>query len=416
MGKGMKEGQGDMNCPLVSIIVPVFNVESYIAECIESIQRQTYRNIQVILVDDGSTDKSGAVCDNYASGDSRIEVVHCQNGGPVRARKCGLKRARGQYIGFVDGDDYIDPGMYQTLAEAIELEKADFVHSGYWENNTKKIVSARKVIVLPSDKSELLEGFLSGEDSGITPSLWSKLYQADFIKKCFDRLPEDCGLGEDVLALCICVLESEKIVLTDKAEYHYRTRENSLSHKYEINDLKKIMNLHEDLCRILRDYHLDQKMHTITDEFLWNHLSEYMGRIAEQDFQIAKYYFCSDDELEGKKIILYGAGAVGRDYYAQISRYSDCQIAAWVDAHPERYRYPHIRLYGLEVLRSVEFDLLLIGVWDEKTANEIRSQLTAYGVDKSKIFWSKPGKLAFRSKEVCRDYRGHSVSSHLKGE
>ena len=75
MGKGMKKGKGDMNCPLVSIIVPVFNVESYIAECIESIQRQTYRNIQVILVDDGSTDKSGAVCDNYASGDSRIEEI-----------------------------------------------------------------------------------------------------------------------------------------------------------------------------------------------------------------------------------------------------------------------------------------------------------------------------------------------------
>lgn len=385
-----------MNCPLISIIVPIFNVEAYIAECIESIQRQTYRNIQVILVDDGSTDKSGAVCDNYAAGDSRIEVVHCQNGGPVRARKCGLKRARGQYIGFVDGDDYIDPGMYQTLAEAIALENADFVHSGYWENNTKKIVPAGKVIALPSDKAGLLEGILSGGDSSITPSLWSKLYQADFIKKCFDRLPEDCVLGEDVLALCICVLESEKIVLTDKAEYHYRTRENSLSHKYEINDLKKIICLYEDLCSILHDYHLDQKMHRTTDEFLWNHLSEYMGRIAEQDFQIAKYYFCNEDELEGKKIILYGAGAVGRDYYAQISRYSDCQIAAWVDAHPERYHYPHIRLYGLDIMQSAGFDLLLIGVEDEKLADEIRNQLTAYGVDKSKIVWSKPKKLAFR--------------------
>ena len=160
-----------METPLVSIIVPVFNVEAYIAQCIESIQRQTYRNIQVILVDDGSTDKSGAICDNYAAGDSRIEVVHRQNGGLVRARKCGLKRAKGQYIGFVDGDDYIDSGMYQTLAKAIELEKADFVHSGYWENVAKKIVPARKVITHPLDKVELLENILSGAEAGITPSI-----------------------------------------------------------------------------------------------------------------------------------------------------------------------------------------------------------------------------------------------------
>lgn len=385
-----------METPLVSIIVPVFNVEAYIAQCIESIQRQTYRNIQVILVDDGSTDKSGAICDNYAAGDSRIEVVHRQNGGLVRARKCGLKRAKGQYIGFVDGDDYIDSGMYQTLAKAIELEKADFVHSGYWENVAKKIVPARKVITHPLDKVELLENILSGAEAGITPSIWSKLFQADFIKRSYSKIPPDCVLGEDVLALCICILESEKIALTDKAEYHYRTRENSLSHRNEIDDIRKIFLLYDNLCRILCDYQMDAKLHRTMDAFLWNHLSEYMGRIAEQDFQIARYWFDNADELKGRKIILYGAGAVGRDYYAQISRYSDCQIAAWVDAHPERYHYPHIRLYGVEILQSVEYDLLLIGAGDEKLAEEIRNQLTAYGVDKSKIFWSKPKKLAFK--------------------
>ena len=203
-------------------------------------------------------------------------------------------------------------------------------------------------------------------------------------------------MGEDVLALCICILESEKIALTDKAEYHYRTRENSLSHRNEIDDIRKIFLLYDNLCRILCDYQMDAKLHRTMDAFLWNHLSEYMGRIAEQDFQIARYWFDNADELKGRKIILYGAGAVGRDYYAQISRYSDCQIAAWVDAHPERYHYPHIRLYGVEILQSVEYDLLLIGAGDEKLAEEIRNQLTAYGVDKSKIFWSKPKKLAFK--------------------
>ncbi len=389
------ERVAEMNCPLVSIIVPVFNVEEYIAECIESIQRQSYQNIQVILVDDGSTDKSGAICDNYATGDSRIEVAHQQNGGPVRARKWGLERAKGQYIGFVDGDDYIDPGMYQYLLGEIETTKADFVHAGYWENNTKKVVPVKKVIDLRLDKVGLVESILSGADGCITPNFWSKLYKADVIKKCFKRLPEDCVLGEDVLALCICVLESEKIALTDKAEYHYRTRENSLSHRNEIDDIRKIFLLDDNLRSILCEYQMDTRLHRAMDAFLWNHLSEYMGRIAEQDFQIARYWFDDVNEIKGRKIILYGAGAVGRDYYAQISRYSDCQIVAWVDAYPERYHYPHICLYGLEILRMVEFDLLLIGVWEEKLAEEIQSQLAVYGVEKSKILWSKPRKLAF---------------------
>lgn len=389
-----------MGTPLVSIIVPIFNVEAYISECIESIQKQTYQNIQIILVDDGSVDQSGAICDKYAASDHRIKVIHQQNEGLVRARKRGLGRAEGKYIGFVDGDDYIDSDMYQTLVKEIEVSEADFVHSGYWENNSKKITPAKKVIDIPPGKTSFLEGAIFGQDECITPSIWSKLFKADLIKKSYCKIPDDCVLGEDVLALCICVLESEKIALIDAADYHYRVRKDSLSHKRHINDLKNVIKLHHNLCDILSFYGLAKEAEKITDEFLWSHLLEYMSRIADNDFQIARYCFNNADKLEGKRIIIYGAGAVGRDYYAQISRYSDCQIVAWADTHPERYHYPHINLYGLEALRSTEFDMLIIAVGEEKLADEIRSQLIGNGVEQSKIFWSPPQILSFEKTEI----------------
>lgn len=116
----------------ISIIVPIYNVEKYVRQCIESIINQTYKNLQIILVDDGSTDTSGLICDEYASIDDRIEVIHKKNGGLVTARKIGLQKAKGEYIGFVDGDDYIDDNMYESLLGYILKKDVDMVHTGYW--------------------------------------------------------------------------------------------------------------------------------------------------------------------------------------------------------------------------------------------------------------------------------------------
>ena len=113
----------------ISIIVPIYNVERYLVQCIDSILNQTYKEIQVILVDDGSTDSSGKICDEYRQKDNRIVVIHQENKGLVAARKEGLKKSAGEYVGFVDGDDYIEPQMYARLLAIMESTEADIVHS-----------------------------------------------------------------------------------------------------------------------------------------------------------------------------------------------------------------------------------------------------------------------------------------------
>ena len=110
---------------LISIIVPVYNVEQFLARCIDSIRAQTYRNIEILLIDDGSTDNSGRVCDEYAKQDGRIKVYHKPNGGVSSARNYGLDRATGKYIGFVDSDDFIAPDMYEYLIQLIKDTNAE---------------------------------------------------------------------------------------------------------------------------------------------------------------------------------------------------------------------------------------------------------------------------------------------------
>lgn len=116
--------------PLISVIVPIYKVEQYLNRCVQSIVDQTYKNLEIILVDDGSPDNSPAMCDAWAEKDDRVQVVHKKNGGVSSARNAGLDAANGAYIGFVDGDDYIEPDMYAQLLQAIQKDSSDMAVCG----------------------------------------------------------------------------------------------------------------------------------------------------------------------------------------------------------------------------------------------------------------------------------------------
>ena len=115
---------------LISVVVPAYNMEQYIGECVDSILAQTYRRLEVILVDDGSTDATGRICDQYAERDARVVVIHQENQGLPRSRKVGVAAARGAYVGFVDSDDWVDSNMYEYLCRELEESRAQLVTSG----------------------------------------------------------------------------------------------------------------------------------------------------------------------------------------------------------------------------------------------------------------------------------------------
>lgn len=127
------------NKPLISVIVPVYNVQKYVRKSVESILQQTYKNLEIILVDDGSTDESGKICDMLARSDNRVTVIHKKNGGLSDARNAGLDRATGELIGFVDSDDYIEKNMYEVLEERMRINEADISCCGRYLKRVKEL-------------------------------------------------------------------------------------------------------------------------------------------------------------------------------------------------------------------------------------------------------------------------------------
>lgn len=209
---------------LISVIVPVYNIEQYLPACIESILAQTYTNLEIIFIDDGSTDGSGRVCDEYAAKDARIRVIHKPNGGVSSARNVGLDAATGTLIGFVDGDDTIAPEMYQILYSNMCEYKAEISHCGC------KIVWRDRVELRGGTSSKMLYNgaqgvreLLSGQN--IEPTLWNKLFRVILFENV--RLNTDIRVSEDLLANYYLFEQANRIVFDDSCLYHWVRREES---------------------------------------------------------------------------------------------------------------------------------------------------------------------------------------------
>lgn len=214
---------------LISVIVPVYNVEDYIAECIESILNQDYKNIEVILVNDGATDMSGKICDEYADKYSFIKVIHKRNGGLSSARNEGLKHISGDYISFVDADDYLEPKTYSSLLEANKNYGADIVCMARFLNyadGAERIIN-RLDCYLELNKREYLKAVFN--DKHIDMSVCDKIFK----RKVFQGVVFPVGyLSEDILVLPSIVSNMRSALLTGIPLYHYRQHENTITKSF----------------------------------------------------------------------------------------------------------------------------------------------------------------------------------------
>ena len=213
--------------PLISVIVTAYNVEKYISQCIASLQEQTFPSIEFILVDDGSTDRSGEICDHYARLDERFHVIHRPNGGPSAARNSGLAIATGKYIGYVDGDDWIEPDMYRKMFDVCEENQAQMAICSYrhWGEGAREHCPTGNVLVL--SKMEAMELYIMGDKQyHIYNSVWSKL----FLRSLIDNLRFQEGhKSEDIMYTTCALAGAEKCVFIDELLYNYRTdREGSI--------------------------------------------------------------------------------------------------------------------------------------------------------------------------------------------
>lgn len=223
--------------PFLSIVVPVYNVENYIRQCLDSILAQDFTDYEVILVDDGSTDSSGTICDQYASGNPAFQCIHKPNGGLPSARKCGYEASRGQYVTYVDSDDWIKPNMYSKMCHAARETRSDIVLCNYIAAmpDHEEICTAS----FPGgfyDKNRLEKEvypfmIYSGTfyKYGISPNLWNKLFRRELLRNHLFHVPNEISSGEDTLASYSCILEAASVFIIEDALYYYRSNADSLS-------------------------------------------------------------------------------------------------------------------------------------------------------------------------------------------
>lgn len=216
-----------MNHLTVSVIVPAYNVAQWLSRCLESILRQTHRNLEIVVVDDGSTDETFEIMEHYAARDPRIKAFHQENGGVTSARLRGVMEASGEWIGFVDGDDEIEPGMYERLLNNAAKYHAEISHCGY-----QMIFADGRVnyfhntgILEKQDKITALRELLSGES--VEPGLCNKLFHKSLFAGL--TMPADIRINEDLLMNYYLFAAADQTVYDDWCPYHYIVRNTSAS-------------------------------------------------------------------------------------------------------------------------------------------------------------------------------------------
>lgn len=249
---------------LITIIVPIYKVEKYLEKCIDSILNQSYKNLEIILVDDGSPDNCPQICDEYAKKDDRIIVIHQKNGGLSNARNSALDIAKGEYIGFVDSDDYIAKDMYETLYKAIKDNNAQMSICDFYNINEKGdyVENERQAEIEENikifNKREAIKEMLI--DKNIRGYVWTKLFK----KECFKQLRFPDGKNYEDVAISIkCFEKADKIVYINKKEYYYLHRDDGIDHTKTEKNVNDAIQIAYERYKYVKERYPEMKQYNV---------------------------------------------------------------------------------------------------------------------------------------------------------
>lgn len=244
---------------MISVVVPVYNVEKFLPQCLDSLLAQTLADMEILLVDDGSTDSSGAICDDYAALHRQMHVIHKKNGGLMSAWKAGFLQAAGEYVGFVDSDDWVEPDMFRTLYEKAAETGADMVVCGfvreYGEHSTLEEIHPETGFYNPERiRNEIfpkLINFGPMMERYVSPNRVTKLIRRPVLRNNLELCDEEISVGEDLVTTFSCVLDARSIVvLRDFHPYHYRIHGASIMGSYNPKFFEQAVLLNRQLRKI----------------------------------------------------------------------------------------------------------------------------------------------------------------------
>ena len=379
---------------MISVIIPVFNTKKYLSRCLDSIINQTYKNLEIIIIDDGSTDGSEKICDEYAFVDGRISVIHKKNEGLVAARKQGVSIAKYNYISFVDSDDWIELNMFEELFDLLDInETTDLVTSNIImdkENGSfNKVGSIPAGLYGKSIADKIIPNMMRNAKDGswgIIGSAVGKIYKKDLLLDVINRIDNGITYGEDDAIVFGYIPRCSKIYICEKCFYHYRIHSGSMATSYNIESFSKI--------KLLKDYFeveftklgIWEQQKREVNVFVMMFMMQAMKTVFGLDMG---YQFPFGLIPQNSNIVLYGAGAVGKCYYNSLQNSDYCNVVLWVDKN-----YKKIIEEGYPVdapfdIKNAIYDYIVVALEGEQNYEKIKTELVGLGISESKILWKE---------------------------
>lgn len=393
---------------LVSVIVPVYNTEKYLARCLDSILAQTLKDIEIICVDDGSTDSSPDILREYAAKDERICLIHKENGGLVSARKAGVQAASGQYIGYVDSDDWIEPVMYEKLYGYAAREQADLVSSGYFfEGNyitthydgvSEGLYDAEQMDVL----REQAIYDMKKKDVGIRGSLCCKLFLAEKLKKVQPKLPKNLTMSEDKMCVLTYLLDCTRVYVIKEAFYHYIVHQGSMVHTPNPRYLEAVNAVYQYMIQLYSHPAFTKSMRVQAElyitELLYKGINSRLGFENKNLLWIDPYWL--SQLPPDSRVILYGAGELGAAYRQQLNAREGVTFVAFVDEAWERFAGDSEPVKSPDRLSELEYDVIVITIKNAEKAREVKQNLILQGIPEEKTLWFEQKEIYWKFAEA----------------
>lgn len=380
----------------LSVIIPIYNVEKYLRQCIDSVLSQTYSNLEIILVDDGSTDSSGAICDEYATMYDNVMVIHNVNKGPLKARLDGVKKATSEYITFVDADDWIDMNMYKDMMAHME-EDCDMVMCQIYRYYDKDNIVAESVIYngkydkVQIDK-KIIPHMLHCKDLNrwaVDPAFCTKIFCKDTLKREMENVKElDVWYGDDTATIFPYLTGAKKIHILPKPYYYHRQREKGQIPYYIKDELffEKLFKVYYYLDARFKDTEYYHVLKPQLDKFYIMSVNLKNRAYGEEIDELAivfPYEYINKDS----KVVIYGAGRLGKEYVKQNAKHQFCDIVKWVDKRFEYITFENYEIESPDEIFDMEFDYIVIAIDVYEAALKVKNMLVDKGVEESKIIW-----------------------------
>lgn len=402
----------------ISIIVIVYNVKVYLKKCLESILSQTYKNIEIIIVDDGSTDGCSEICEFYLKADNRIKVIHKKNGGQTSARKAGTAIATGDYIISVDGDDWIEQNRIEVLVtKGIISSKADMIYlSGYRKdfkgNSTLLDTDIPSKTFYDDEVREQVFPLLADVDKAfsrtVESALWMWAIKRKLLQEKQELIDDKVTMAEDLICIIFCLISAKSVKLIKQNGYHYVQRKSSVSYLASVSPEKNRLQLriwYYQLNRYLNLYNVSKEIEAIV-----TYLTILVIMIEDYELLLEKNndYLYPYPEIErDAEIIIYGAGKMGYSLMQYLVKSKKYQVKLWVDQDLDRYALPNYKISSVNDILGIEYDYIVIAVMNADIAKRIKKTLVLRGIPEDKIAVMNPNCII--EKAIPEEIRGEII-------